>query len=81
MSAFRAEHNLMKLEQFVRGRSGSRNSKYRTLNIDEDLHLFFKQTANHYNLSLSDLVYNVLSHWKIEYEDEIKDDILRRLGS
>lgn len=70
----------MELEQFVRDRSSSRNGKYRTLNIDDDLHLFFKQTANHYNLALSDLIYNVLNHWKIEYEEEIKNDILKRLG-
>lgn len=71
----------MKIEQFLTERSGLRNGKYRTLNIDEDLHLFFKQTANHYNISLSNLVFNILTHWKDEYQDDIKNDVLKKLGN
>lgn len=70
----------MKMRQFVTERSGLKNGKYRTLNIDEDLHLFLKQTANHYNISLSNLVFNILNHWKDEYQEEIKKDVLKKLG-
>lgn len=70
----------MKLDQFARERSQGKNRKYRTLNIDEDLHLFFKQTANHYNLPLSDLLFNILSDWKNVYKEEIKEDVLKNLG-
>lgn len=69
----------MKLEQFVRERPESGNKRYKTLNIDEDLHLFFKQTANHYNIPLSDLIYNVLNYWKDEYEGDVRNDILKKL--
>lgn len=62
----------MKLNHFISLRSKTGKIKYRTLNIDENLHLFLKRTANHYNMPLSDLVNNILSVWKEEHEEEIK---------
>lgn len=66
----------MKLEEFIRSRSEPRNIKYKTVNLDEDLHLFFKRTANHYNIALVDLMYSILTNWKNNYEKEIQDDVI-----
>lgn len=70
----------MKLEQFTNHRSPKNNKKYRTVNVDHDLHHFFKKTSNYYNLSLSDLMNNILENWKEEFQDEIKNDMLKNLS-
>lgn len=70
----------MKLEQFTSSRPAKGNRKYKTANVDPDLHHFFKKTSNYYNLSLSDLMHNILEHWKEEFQDEIRNDMLRNLG-
>lgn len=69
----------MKLNQFLNERPEKKSVRYRTLNIDDDLHFFFKQTANLYNVTLSDLVFNILSKWKEEYQEEIRKDQLKKL--
>ena len=72
----------MKFKQFIFERSERRNSKkHRTVNLEEDLHQFFKKTANHYSISLASLIHNVLTHWKTEFQEEIKDDILKEYRS
>lgn len=68
----------MELEQFVKARTEPKNSKYRTVNLDEDLHLFLKRTANHYNIALADLTYNILAHWKRQYQSDINRDIVNQ---
>ncbi|MEP3389128.1 MAG: hypothetical protein ABJO02_13120 [Reichenbachiella sp.] len=65
----------MKLEQFIRERIEPKNGKYKTVNVDEDLHLFLKRTANHYNIAMSDLIFNILINWMNSYQSEIKKDI------
>lgn len=66
----------MELEQFVKARTEPKNGKYRTVNLDDELHLFLKRTANHYNIALADLTYNILAHWKRQYQSDIKRDIM-----
>lgn len=68
----------MKLEEFTRERTQPKQGKYRTMNVDEELHLFFKRTANHYNIAIADLMYNILVNWKKEYQKEIHDDMIKR---
>lgn len=71
----------MEFKQFIFERSQGRNGKkHRTVNLEEDLHQFFKKTANHYNISLASLIHNVLAHWKSDYQEEIKEDILKELS-
>ncbi|MBU2914150.1 hypothetical protein [Reichenbachiella agariperforans] len=70
----------MKLEDFTRERSDHGRRKYKTVNIDDDLHLFLKKTATYYNLPLADLMYHILVNWKDRYEGEIKDNMLKDLN-
>ncbi|MEQ8554905.1 MAG: hypothetical protein RIC06_25695 [Cyclobacteriaceae bacterium] len=65
----------MKLDKYIIEPSDRKRKKFKTLNIDEDLHLFFKRTASYYNIPLSDLMYNVLSSWKEKYQDKIENDM------
>jgi|GEM_PF-5695004 hypothetical protein len=70
----------MKLKDFLQGRGKDQIRKYRTINLDEDLHLFLKRTANHYNMSLADLTHNILSNWKNQYQEDIQKDIANDLN-
>ncbi|MDW3212168.1 MAG: hypothetical protein R8N23_20025 [Reichenbachiella sp.] len=70
----------MKLEQFIRERIEPKNGKYKTVNVDEDLHLFLKRTANHYNIAMSDLIFNILINWMKSYQSEIKNDMQEQFG-
>lgn len=81
MDAFYRPVYQMRFKKFLSERSSPKNGKYRTINVDGDLHHFFKQTANHYNIALSDLIYNVLENWKQDYQDDIKNDIRKSLES
>ena len=65
----------MKLDKYIIEPSDRKKKKFKTLNIDEDLHLFFKRTAGYYNIPLSDLMFNILSAWKEEYQSEIEKDM------
>ena len=65
----------MKIEQFIRESTELKSGKNRTININADLHLFLKRTANHYNIAISDLVHNILISWKKEYQKKIKEDM------
>ena len=69
----------MKLEHYIRDGRGLKSRKYKTVNVDQDLHMFFKKTANHYNIPLSDLMFNILSAWKNKYQQSVKEDILKHL--
>lgn len=70
----------MKLKQYISHRTQETKRKYRTVNVDQDLHHFFKRTSNYYNIPLSELIHNILSHWKDEFQDEIKSDMIRNLN-
>ena len=61
----------MKLEEFIREKPDFKSGKNRTININADLHLFFKRTANQYNISISDVVHNILISWKNKYQNQI----------
>ncbi len=70
----------MRFKEFLSERTKPKNGKYRTINVDGELHHFFKQTANHYNVALSDLISNVLDDWKSRFDGDIKSDIRKKLG-
>ncbi|NQZ76696.1 hypothetical protein [Ekhidna sp.] len=69
----------MKLEQFLSVKSEKKNRKYRTVNVDHELHHFLKKTSSYYNIPMSDLVNNILANWKDEFQEEIKNDMLKHL--
>lgn len=69
----------MTFKRFIQERTEQRKTRYKTINVDEKLHLFVKQIANHYNLALSDLIYNIVSDWKEEHQDDIKEDMRKNL--
>ncbi len=69
----------MSLDQFLNTRIGDEKRKYRTINVDHDLHYFLKQTSNHYKIPLSDLIHNVLSNWKSEFQEQIREDMIKNL--
>ena len=70
----------MRFKEFLSERAKPKSGKYRTINVDGELHHFFKRTANHYNVALSDLITNVLDDWKSKFEEDIKSDIRKKLG-
>uniref|UniRef100_UPI00404B75DF hypothetical protein n=1 Tax=Fulvivirga sp. TaxID=1931237 RepID=UPI00404B75DF len=65
----------MRLEDYIKKRTGIKSRKYRTINLDEDLHLFLKRTANHYDIAIADLMYNILESWKKQYQNDIRNDM------
>ncbi|MEQ8881393.1 MAG: hypothetical protein RLQ12_17245 [Cyclobacteriaceae bacterium] len=65
----------MKLDKYIAEPTNRKKKKYKTFNIDADLHLFFKRTAGYYNIPLSDLMYNILSSWKEQYQEQIENDM------
>lgn len=67
----------MKLQEYITTRTDNISRKYKTVNLDEDLHLFLKRTASHYNISMADLMFNILSNWKTQFEDQIQSDKLK----
>ncbi|WP_462249685.1 hypothetical protein [Ekhidna sp.] len=69
----------MELKDYLNERTDKENSKYRTVNVDERLHYFFKKTANNYNIAMSDLIYNVLHQWRSEFQEQIKKDVIKNL--
>ncbi|WP_420578315.1 plasmid partition protein ParG [Ekhidna sp.] len=69
----------MRFKEFLSERSSPKSGKYRTINVDSEIHYFFKQTANHYNVALADLIYNVLDNWKSEFQNQIKEDMIKNL--
>lgn len=69
----------MSLDQFLTTRLGDEKRKYRTINVDQDLHYFLKQTSNHYKIPLSDLIHNILSNWKAEFQNQIREDMIKNL--
>lgn len=69
----------MSLDQFLNTRMRDEKRKYRTINVDQDLHYFLKQTSSHYNIHLSDLIHNILSDWKAEFQDHIRADMIENL--
>lgn len=71
----------MKLEEYIREKPDFKNRQNRTININSDLHLFFKRTANHYNIAISDVVHNILINWKNQYQHQIKEEILTELDN
>lgn len=81
MSTLEPNQTLMSLRKFLEESSKKKSGKYKTINLDADLHLFYKQTANHYDLALSELMFNILDQWKEEHQQEIKEDILKNLNS
>lgn len=66
----------MKLQHFLKEHRGTKKGHYRTVNLDADLHSFYKRVANHYNIALSNLLYNVLDEWKSQYQNDIKEDMI-----
>ncbi len=70
----------MTFKEYLSEKGSTKNGRYRTVNVDEDLHFFFKRTANHYDLALSNLIYNILDKWKQEYEEEIKRDMINNFN-
>ncbi len=69
----------MNLEQFLKERTNKRIGKYRTVNVDEHLHLFYKRISSHYNIPMADLMYHILEDWKSKYEVELKKKMLNDL--
>lgn len=67
----------MELEGYIKERNNLKSRKYKTINIDADLHLFLKRTASHYNIAMADLMYNILSQWKDQFDDEILNDKMK----
>lgn len=68
----------MKLNSFISGKSDRKPRKYKTINLDNELHLFLKRTANHYDIPMSDLMYNIINQWKKKFQGEIENDILNQ---
>lgn len=68
----------MKLHSFILERNDHKPRKYKTVNLDQELHLFLKRTANHYDIAMSDLMYNIIVHWKKEFQDEIENDMIKQ---
>lgn len=69
----------MRLKAYLNTRSSLIKRKYRTINVDQELHFFLKKTSINYNIPLSDLIHNILTNWKNEYHDQIMEDIKNRL--
>ncbi len=64
----------MKLRDFLCVRPTGQKRKYRTVNVDHDLHYFLKGTSYKYDIPLSDLINNILSDWKEKFQDQIAND-------
>jgi hypothetical protein len=72
--------NYRKLDDFLQ-ESGTNSDRNRTVNIKDPVHNFYKTVSNHYDVSISTLVTNVLIAWKEKYGEEIKEKILADLKS
>ncbi|MEQ9229300.1 MAG: hypothetical protein RIF46_01360 [Cyclobacteriaceae bacterium] len=71
----------MNFKQFIVEPSDKKNgNRHRTVNLDVDLHQFYKRTASHYDIPMANLLHNVLVQWRNQYEEEIKQDMLKELG-
>ncbi|SMG42635.1 hypothetical protein SAMN05661096_02911 [Marivirga sericea] len=65
------------LSHYLESQLGPENKeRNRTLNVPESLHSFFKKASSNYDIGISTLIYNVLTDWKNEYENDIIDDML-----
>lgn len=71
----------MELEEFFKERDHLRNSRRRnrTINVNEDIHAFYKNVASHYNVGMSTIITNILIEWREEHKDEIKKELLKRI--
>lgn len=69
----------MDFKRFINSSNQRKTGKFKTLNIDSELHLFYKRIASHYDLPLSDLVFNILIAWKDEHHKDLEDDIKSNL--
>lgn len=69
----------MSLDQFLSTRLVDEKRKYRTINVDQELHYFLKKTSNHYKIPLSDLTHNILSKWKTEFQKQIREEMIKDL--
>ena len=69
----------MDLNRFISKRSNLKSTKYKTVYLDRELHLFLKRTANHYNIPIADLLHNIVDDWKSKYQDDIIHDISKTL--
>ena len=64
----------MPLEDYLQKREASESTKYKTANLDHELHSYLKRTAAFYNISLSELLNNIIDGWKEQYNEQIKND-------
>ena len=70
----------MSLDQFLSTRLVDEKRKYRTINVDQELHYFLKQTSNHYKIPLADLTHNILSEWKAKFQKQIREEMINELN-
>ena len=56
-------------------------AKSKTLNIDKELHFYLKRISSHYDISLSNLVNNILANWKETYDQEISEELIKKFKS
>lgn len=72
----------MEIERFLTENAHQQlNGRNRTINIKEELHSYYKKVAAHYNVNMSTLITNVLLNWKEENEDDIREDMIKKLNS
>lgn len=55
------------------------NERNRTVNIPESTHSFYKNTATGFDVSISDLIVNVLEEWKESHSDDIKSELINNI--
>ncbi len=68
----------MPLEDYLKKKDANETTKYRTANLDHELHSYLKRTAAFYDISLSELLNNIVLKWKTKYDDQIKNDFSNR---
>ncbi|MEO9871162.1 hypothetical protein [Ekhidna sp.] len=69
----------MNVERFIKEIDGQIKGRNRTVNIKDSLHTYYKHVAMHYDVSMATLITNVLLDWKDEYEELIKEDMMKKL--
>ncbi len=69
----------MSLDRFLIESEKRPKGRNRTINIEDNLHSYYKKVAAHYNVNMSTIITNILSAWKDENDYEIKNDMIRKL--